>query len=257
MIESRCGIVCSECKYKEQVGCKGCVNIDKPFWGKSCKVKKCCEERNHEHCGECINMSVNNGCKKLTDMAYDKEQGDEGKRIEQCKIWRGDGKTIAEQLAYKRLDYISSTDKNFIVEFDKEMRRLGFIHGKNIKISPIAFWGKHMVSYSKDGLDEKVVARIYIHNDHICIRMFLTNIDKHRAYIENSPTHIKEVFTNDYAKCRGCKGYQSKNCKYSKQYAIDGRHIQKCRDYCFIFNKPIIEKMQDYTGLLAIFNNKK
>ena len=31
MIESRCGILCSQCTYKEQTGCRGCVNIEKPF----------------------------------------------------------------------------------------------------------------------------------------------------------------------------------------------------------------------------------
>jgi hypothetical protein len=31
MIESRCGINCSKCEYRESTGCMGCVNIDKPF----------------------------------------------------------------------------------------------------------------------------------------------------------------------------------------------------------------------------------
>lgn len=31
MIESRCGLLCSECSYQEQVGCKGCVNIKNRF----------------------------------------------------------------------------------------------------------------------------------------------------------------------------------------------------------------------------------
>ena len=31
MIESRCGILCSECEYKESMGCCGCLNINKPF----------------------------------------------------------------------------------------------------------------------------------------------------------------------------------------------------------------------------------
>ena len=35
MIQSRCGILCEECHYKEEVGCKGCVNIDKPFGEKA------------------------------------------------------------------------------------------------------------------------------------------------------------------------------------------------------------------------------
>ena len=29
MVESRCGILCSECEYREQVNCKGCVSIHK------------------------------------------------------------------------------------------------------------------------------------------------------------------------------------------------------------------------------------
>lgn len=83
MVESRCGILCSECAFKEQMGCKGCVNIDKPFWGESCPVKSCCEEKNSEHCGKCQSFS----CDLLNRFAYDKEQGDNGKRIEQCKKW--------------------------------------------------------------------------------------------------------------------------------------------------------------------------
>lgn len=82
MIESRCGIVCSECAYKEKMNCKGCVNIDNPFWGE-CPVKKCCEEKQFENCGMCIDFP----CDLLKKFAYDKEQGDNGKRIEQCKCW--------------------------------------------------------------------------------------------------------------------------------------------------------------------------
>ncbi|MEW6713263.1 MAG: DUF3795 domain-containing protein, partial [Candidatus Riflebacteria bacterium] len=36
MIESRCGIVCHECDYREKMNCGGCVNISKPFWGEKC-----------------------------------------------------------------------------------------------------------------------------------------------------------------------------------------------------------------------------
>ena len=43
MVESRCGILCRECEYKEKMNCGGCVHIDKPFWGDSCPVKSCCE----------------------------------------------------------------------------------------------------------------------------------------------------------------------------------------------------------------------
>ena len=83
MIESRCGIICSECEYRESMGCKGCSNVSEPFWGQ-CKVKNCCEGKKQSHCGECQNFV----CQDLHDFAYDKEQGDNGKRIEQCKAWK-------------------------------------------------------------------------------------------------------------------------------------------------------------------------
>lgn len=83
MIESRCGIVCSACEYREKMSCKGCVNITKPFWGEQCPVKACCEGKKLENCGHCSNFP----CQLLNKFAYDKEQGDNGKRIEQCRAW--------------------------------------------------------------------------------------------------------------------------------------------------------------------------
>ena len=85
MIESRCGIICSECEYRESMGCKGCANIENPFWGE-CPVKKCCEGKTHEHCGQCVSFA----CENLNAFAYDKQQGDDGKRIEQCKKWKAE-----------------------------------------------------------------------------------------------------------------------------------------------------------------------
>jgi hypothetical protein len=83
LVESRCGILCGLCHYREEVGCNGCVNIEKPFWGESCPVKDCCEGRGHEHCGECPEFP----CELLNGFAYDKEQGDNGKRILTCRAW--------------------------------------------------------------------------------------------------------------------------------------------------------------------------
>ncbi len=85
MIESRCGLLCRECPYQEQAGCRGCINIEKPFWGESCQVKSCCETGKHEHCGQCQDFP----CSLLEHFAYDAEQGDNGKRIEQCRCWIG------------------------------------------------------------------------------------------------------------------------------------------------------------------------
>ncbi len=82
MLESRCGILCSECSYREEMNCGGCVHINTPFWGR-CKVKICCESKNINNCGKCKSFP----CDKLKQFAYDKTQGDNGKRIEQCKRW--------------------------------------------------------------------------------------------------------------------------------------------------------------------------
>lgn len=83
MIESRCGILCSKCEYKEPMNCSGCINISKPFWGEQCPVKLCCENKKQEHCGRCEGFP----CDLLNQFSYDKEQGDNGKRIEQCRKW--------------------------------------------------------------------------------------------------------------------------------------------------------------------------
>lgn len=80
MIESRCGILCSKCRFTE---CKGCVNIPNPFWG-TCPVKICCEEKKIMHCGECGEFP----CDLLKSFSYDEKEGDGGKRIKQCEKWR-------------------------------------------------------------------------------------------------------------------------------------------------------------------------
>ena len=85
MIESRCGLLCGECQYRTQIPCPGCTRMVKPFWGDSCPVKACCEGKQHAHCGECSEFP----CGLLRQFAFDKEQGDDGKRITQCEAWRG------------------------------------------------------------------------------------------------------------------------------------------------------------------------
>ena len=86
MTESRCGILCSRCGYRESTGCTGCVGMDTPFWGESCPEKSCCEGKAHEHCGQCPDFP----CRLLRQFAYDPQQGDDGLRIEQCRKWNGE-----------------------------------------------------------------------------------------------------------------------------------------------------------------------
>lgn len=89
MPESRCGLLCSQCGYREQTGCPGCTQMERPFWGESCPVKSCCQGRGKAHCGECPDLP----CDLLRQFAYDKEQGDGGERIRQCQRWAEEGES--------------------------------------------------------------------------------------------------------------------------------------------------------------------
>jgi hypothetical protein len=88
VIESRCGVLCRACHYREPLHCDGCIAIVKPVWGDRCPVKSCCEDKQYAHCGLCPEFP----CDLLKRFAYDKEQGDDGKRIAQCALWRVEAK---------------------------------------------------------------------------------------------------------------------------------------------------------------------
>lgn len=82
MFESRCGVCCNSCERREKVNCNGCINIEKPFWGGECGVKKCCEERELNHCGKCSQFP----CNMLSSMGVE-EGFDPEPKINQCRKW--------------------------------------------------------------------------------------------------------------------------------------------------------------------------
>lgn len=83
MIESRCGLCCTVCSYREPNDCPGCTRQPKPFWGE-CPVKRCAERRGLAHCGLCPEFP----CPTLHDFAYDAEHGTgDGQRLNQCRRW--------------------------------------------------------------------------------------------------------------------------------------------------------------------------
>lgn len=88
MIESRCGLLCSECRFFTSGACAGCTRIDKPFWGERCPVKSCAEGKRHAHCGACGEFP----CAVLHGFAYDEKEGDDGARIERCRAWQREEK---------------------------------------------------------------------------------------------------------------------------------------------------------------------
>ena len=80
---ARCGIYCGECDYREKMGCPGCAGAaGAMFWG-TCPIAVCCMDRELEHCGLCKDFP----CRDLKAFAYDEEQGDDGRRIEQLEAW--------------------------------------------------------------------------------------------------------------------------------------------------------------------------
>ena len=87
-VQSRCGLLCKWCTYREQFNCAGCTAMNgKAPWGHGdCDVAKCCQDKGYTHCGECDVFP----CDNLRGLSYgDDEHNDkpEGARIEVCKAW--------------------------------------------------------------------------------------------------------------------------------------------------------------------------
>ena len=87
MIDTRCGLCCAECTYREPCHCGGCIATNgHPFHGE-CPVAICCQEKGFIHCGQCPDLP----CALLRQYSIeDPEHGDTppGARIEQCRKWK-------------------------------------------------------------------------------------------------------------------------------------------------------------------------
>ena len=159
-------------------------------------------------------------------------------------------KPMRKLLDEARFDCITAADKAFILAFDEAIAPLGYDFGGGIGDGYC--WGKYMVIYSQTGAkSKKVIARIFIKDSGIVLRLFFNNVDKHAEYIENAPPHIKEVFTGSRGDC-SCNP-KKENCRMRKAYAIDGRQFEKCSGVVFEFRNPTAERNADYIGLLREF----
>lgn len=176
-----------------------------------------------------------------------------GKTLKEALADFGDAaerKCMSERLKERRFNVISDANKEFMIAFDKEIQKLGYDYGGGIGEGYV--WAKFMVVYSKTGVkNKKVIARIYISEDRIVLRLFFGNVDKHRAYIENAPAHIKDVFTNNHGNC-SCHP-KKENCRSRKIYTIDDKRFEKCSGVVFEFWEPTMDKLSDYINLLAEF----
>ena len=158
-------------------------------------------------------------------------------------------KNIEDLLSERRFNIVSEPDKAFIIAFDKAMNKLGYDCGNIIGSGVI--WSPFMVIYGKTGTKSRpIIARIFIQEKEIQLRLFLNKIDVHRQYIETAPAHIKEPFIGPHNDCKSCK----EKCGW-KEYMIDGRLMRKCNPFWFF--QPTLEKLSDYMGLLSEFYAKK
>lgn len=86
MIESRCGLCCTTCSYREPCHCGGCIETQgHPFHGE-CPVAICAQKRGLDHCGQCKGFP----CVLLMEYSCDPEHGDKpiGERIRKCREWQ-------------------------------------------------------------------------------------------------------------------------------------------------------------------------
>lgn len=149
MFESSCGLKCSECEYREMMNCSGCIAINKPFWGDSCNVKSCCERRNHSHCGQCADIP----CDTLNQFAYDKDQGDNGERIETCLSWGKQSDTIIDPHKITADEVISTLESESTLI-------LATSSGGRVTIRPVSHVNNGLVVYFQTGKNYLKVQQI-------------------------------------------------------------------------------------------------
>ena len=160
---------------------------------------------------------------------------------------------IKQLLEEVRFDFVSADDKDFIIAFDTAMLQQGWGLETNGYYKGY-MWGRCMLIYRKLGIkSKKVPARIYLRDDGIALRLFFSSIDRHRSYIENTPLHIKSVFTGTYGNCGHCGHEHCGNCMHRKTYTIDDIVYQKCDGAVFEFWQPQTENLPSYMELLAEF----
>ena len=139
-----------------------------------------------------------------------------------------------------------------MISFDEQMQQKGFDFGDDIGSGYC--WGKYMIIYRKKNVkSEKVYARVYLREPKIVLRLFLNDIDAHRAFIENSAPHIKEVFIGPHGQCQHCHNEKDGNCRFRKSYTLDGTFIEKCNGITFEFQDPTMEKLPQYISLFSEF----
>lgn len=164
---------------------------------------------------------------------------------------------ISEIIQEPRFDYVSENDKAFITAFDAALLECGW--GLEYNGHFLGYcWGRNMLIYCKLGVKaKKVAARIYLRDDSIVLRLFLSGMDKHRAFLESAPEHIKSVFLpGGGGDCHHCPdgGHRvNGNCNFRKGYTINEQPVEKCNGAVYEYYQPTTQKLPDYLALLDEF----
>lgn len=149
-------------------------------------------------------------------------------------------------------DFINSKDKCFIYDFNQAMNHVGYDFGGTIGSGYC--WGRYMLIYAKTGVkSKKVVARIYIRENGLVLRMYFSGIDRHRAFLERAPDFIQEPFIGPIGDCHHCHNEKDGLCKFRKTYCLHNLFIEKCNGLTFEFSNPDSSRLKHYMGLFCEF----
>lgn len=148
--------------------------------------------------------------------------------------------------------FISDGDKAFIVAFDDEMERLGYTCNRTIGEGYV--WGRKMIIYTKAGVkSKKCYARVYIREDDLVLRLYFSQVDKHRDAVEQAPDYIQDAFTG-YGTCQHCHNMKPDGtCMHRKTYTIKDVEYEVCDGLAFWFFKPDTTRLPEYIKLFTAF----
>ena len=161
---------------------------------------------------------------------------------------------MKEILSRQEFNFVNAHDKEFIIAFDNEMKKLGYTCNNNVGNGYC--WGRYMIIYTKSGVkNKKSYARIYIRDEDVILRLYFSNVDKHIKEIEQAPAYVQEAFTGEYPSCDHC--HDKKECIHQKKYSINGNAYEICDGKAFYFFRPIIANMPEYLKLFTAFYPQK
>lgn len=162
--------------------------------------------------------------------------------------------SIVSLIEDKKYEFVGKEGKDFIADFDSEMIRLGYTSNSNIGNG--FCWGKYMIIYTKSGLkSQKSYARIYIkENGSTCLRMYFSDVDKHKEALEAAPEFIQKAFTGEFGACNHCHNQKDNGiCMHRKSYTIANVAYEKCDGFTFYFANPDTTQIPEYLKLFTVF----